>query len=480
MARINTNIAALTAQRNLTGAYRSLNTTMEHLSTGLRISRGKDDPAGLIVSERLRTEISAVGQAVSNTQRAKLIVATAEGALDEVASLLKDVQAKIVEAANKGAFSDEEIKANQLQIDSAIDSITRIANTTTFAGRKLLDGSLAYNTSGVELDAVRDLHVHAAQFGERAAIEVSVDVQTAAETGKLRFPFAGLAAPSAGGDVTIEIRGNGGATVLQFAGSTTAAKIVEAVQTVADATGVSASLHPTSGLVLVSRGYGSKQFVQVRALSGTFDTRDYDDVNVRKSKDFGTDAIATINGAVAAADGNHLSIKNSLIDLELDAHPNSAYSTTFMITGGGALFQVGPQVNTNLQVNMAINSVGAAELGLAEVGYLAQIRTGGDFALTNQDPRFNEASKIVGRAIDQISMLRGRLGSFERNTLDTNMNQLTITSENLMSAESAIRDADFAYETSRLARDQILVNAGTTILTLANQTTQSVLRLLGG
>jgi len=136
-------------------------------------------------------------------------------------------------------------------------------------------------------------------------------------------------------------------------------------------------------------------------------------------------------------------------------------------------------VNTNLQVAMAVGSVGATELGLAEVGYLAQIKTGGEFALTNESPRLNEASQIVIRAIDQISVLRGRLGSFERNTLDTNMNQLTVTSENLTSAESAIRDADYALETSELARSQILVNAGTTVLTLANQSTQSVLQLLG-
>jgi flagellin len=204
MARINTNISALTAQRNLNSAYAQMQTTMEHLSTGLRVSRGKDDPAGLIVSERLRTEIGSVSQAVSNTQRAKLIVATAEGSLDEVASLLKDIQAKIVEASNKGAFSDAEIEANQLQIDSAIDSITRIANTTTFAGRKLLDGSMAYNTSGVSIDRVRDLEIHSTQFGTRSSVGVSVHVQTPAEQAKLRFPFAGLAATS---DVTLEIRG---------------------------------------------------------------------------------------------------------------------------------------------------------------------------------------------------------------------------------------------------------------------------------
>ena len=115
-------------------------------------------------------------------------MATAEGALDEVAALLKDIKAKILEAANEGAFSTEEIEANQLQIDSAIDSITRIANTTTFAGRKLLDGSLAYATSGVNLSQVMDLQVHAAQFGSRESIPVNLDVSVPAGTSRARLP----------------------------------------------------------------------------------------------------------------------------------------------------------------------------------------------------------------------------------------------------------------------------------------------------
>ncbi len=480
MARINTNVSALTAQRNLNQAYDSLNTTMQHLSTGLRISRGKDDPAGLIVSERLRSEVSAVGQAVSNTQRAKLIVATAEGALDEVASLLTDIQAKIVEAANEGAFSEDEIEANQLQIDSAIDSITRIANTTSFAGRKLLDGSLAYKTENVDDTIINGLSVHATQFGTRSEVGVSVAVLSAAEQAQLQFPYAALAATS---DVTIEVRGPEGATVLQFAGGTSAADIAEAINTVTDATGIEASLAAAtaSGLTLYSSTYGSSELVSVRVLS---DTGSFDTVAVGTGtaavEDYGTNANATINGAAAAAKGNHLSIKNALIDLEMNLEAGWASNTSFDITGGGALFQVGPRVNTNLQVNMAIDSVTATQLGEAEVGTLAQIKTGGEFSLTAEDTRYNDASKIVQAAIDQISMLRGRLGSFERNTLDTNMNQLGITKENLTAAQSAIRDADFAEETSNLARDQVLVNAGTTILTLANQTTQSVLALLGG
>ncbi len=468
MARINTNVSALTARRHLNISYRELNQTMEHLSTGLRISRGKDDPAGLIVSERLRSEISAVGQAVSNTQRAKVVIATAEGALDEVAALLKDIQAKIVEAANEGAFSEEEIEANQLQIDSAIDSITRIANTTTFAGRKLLDGSLAYETDNVDLAAVRDLDIRAVQFGDRSTVNVNVDVLQPASQATLRFPFAAL-----GSAVTLEIRGTDGVTTLPFASGATPAQVASGIAAVADATNVTAFVSG-GDLIMQSRGFGEREYVQVRELQGNFPPSASGEMKRR-----GGDTVATINGSLARADGKKLTLKNPTLDLGLTVAA-STYSTTFDVTGGGALFQVGPQVNTNLQVNMAVNSVHASRLGEESLGYLAEVKTGGAYSITNADPEYSTASKIVTKAIDQISVLRGRLGSFERNTLDTNMNQLGITQENLMSAESTIRDADFAYETSKLARDQILVNAGTTVLTMANQTTQSVLRLLGG
>jgi flagellin len=477
MARINTNISALTAQRNLNSAYQSLNQTMSHLSTGLRINRGKDDPAGLIVSERLRTEIAAAGQAVSNTQRAKLIVSTAEGALDEVSSLLKDIQAKVVEAANQGAFSDDEVQANQLQIDSAIDSITRIANTTSFAGRKLLDGSLQYETSGMDLGLITGARIHAAQFGASDAISVNVNVDTPASQAVLAFPFSAL---HNSGNVTIEVRGNKGVTTLTFASNATASSIANAIKAVADATGVSArvSTTATKGFAINSRGYGSDQLVSVRILT---QGQNFGAVTPSAPvSDKGADAVATINGSLAEARGNHLTMKNSSIDLELDVLAGSSVNSSFYITGGGALFQVGPQVNTNMQVNMAINSIQASQLGNAVTGFLSQVKTGGEYALKNGDSAKAQASDIVAAAIDDISKMRGRMGSFERNTLDTNMNQLNVTVENLTSAESSIRDADFAAETSKLARDQILVNAGTTILTLANQTTQSVLRLLGG
>jgi len=129
MSTINTNVPAVVAQRHLAQSQRRLGVSLERLSSGLKINRGSDDPAGLIVSERLRAEIAAVRQSIDNTSRAINVISTTEGALNEVAALLIDIKGLTVEAANAGAFSDEEVEANQLQIDSAIESITRIANT---------------------------------------------------------------------------------------------------------------------------------------------------------------------------------------------------------------------------------------------------------------------------------------------------------------------------------------------------------------
>jgi flagellin len=476
MARINTNVGAVIAQRNLNNSYRALNSTLERLSTGLRINHGKDDPAGLIVSEQLRSEVGAVRQASANTQRASLIVSTTEGALDEVASLLRSIQEKVVEAANTGALSPDEIQANQLQVDSAIASITRIANSMSFAGRYLLNGSLDYITSGTVAGQVDALAIHGAQFGTRTYLPVSVDVTQSAQHAALYFAAGTLTS-----SVTLEIQGNLGVTTLSFTSGTTAANMVQAINGVRDATGVYATLSsdPSAGFYMSSTALGSKQFVSVKPLSGSgsFVLQNAEGETV--TKDDGRDATATINGALSIGDGNHLTFKSDALDMELTlADTFGVGNTSFAITGGGALFQIGPHINSNLQVGIGVQSVAASRLGNSAIGFLSQIVMGEDFSLTNDKAR--EASRIVDEAIRQVSIVRGRLGAFEKNTLDTSRNQLDITTENLTSAESSIRDADFAYETAQLTRNQVLVNAGTAALTLANQTPQMVLRLLGG
>src|SRR5204863_8615104 len=120
---------------------------LNRLSTGLRINTGKDDPAGLIASEVLRSDIVSVQNAITNSQRADQLIATADSALGQVSSLLNDIRGLVSQAANTGALSDDQIAANQLQIDSSLEAIDRISQTTSFQGRRLLDGSLGFITT---------------------------------------------------------------------------------------------------------------------------------------------------------------------------------------------------------------------------------------------------------------------------------------------------------------------------------------------
>jgi len=478
MTRINTNVPALVALSQLQRSNNRLETTLERLSSGLRINRGADDPAGLIVSENLRSEVAGIRQAISNSQRASNIVATTEGALNEVASLLSDVQDLIIEAANTGAVSDEEIRANQLQVDSAIESITRIANSTRFAGRSLLDGGLDYTLSGVRSSAIANLRVNNVLFGTSTFLPVTISVTQSAQQGQLFYRTSQI-----GQRVNIEVAGNQGVASLSFSSGTRASAIFAAVNQISDATGVAARYinvaNPNSGVIFESSGFGTKAFVQVEALEsspGTFAVQDPSLATV--IRDEGRDARVSVNGASTLGDGLEIKLNTAGLALQFSLRTafNTTGSTSFAITGGGALFQLGGGISSNEQKSIGISSIAATQLGDATIGFLSQIADGEDFSLVNGEA--DRAQQIVNAAISQVSVLRGRLGAFEKNTLETNVNQLRITLENLTASESVIRDADFAEETSQLTRNQILGQAGTAVLRIANQTPESVLALL--
>ncbi|MGE5607673.1 MAG: flagellin [Bacillota bacterium] len=474
MARINTNVSALSAQRGLAKSQRTLNDTLQRLSSGLRINRGADDPAGLIASEGLRSEMAGIQQAIDNSERASNVISTAEASLGEVASLLLNIKELVVEAANTGAMSEDEIEANQLQIDSAVASITRISNTATFAGLNLLNGSLDYVTSGVDATDINALHITQANFGTNPTVPVQVQVLTAAQQASLQFQTSSIAS-----SITLEIKGTEGVDVLTFTSGTHASAIAYAVNRITDSTGVRVELinsaNAASGITFKSADYGSKSFVSIQARNGSFNT--VDSTGAARKRAIGVDALATINGALTVGDGLNIKLNTTSMDLELTLDESfSSGTSSFNIIGGGAKFQLGPQVSSNQQISLGIQSVAASNLGDADVGFLSDIVTGGYASLINNGA--SSASRIVERAIRQVAVLRGKLGAFEKNALQTNINSLNIALENVTSSESSIRDADFAEETSNLTRAQILTQAGTSVLATANSTPQTVLSLL--
>ena len=197
MTRINTNVSSLVAQNTLGRSNSALEQALTRLSTGLRINTGKDDPAGLIASENLRSDISSIKKAISNTDRANQVIATADSALGQVSELLNDIRGLVTEAANTGGVSAEQIAANQSQVNSSLEALNRIAQTVTFQGRKLLDGSLDFiTTAGSGFGTVADLKIDQANLGATGQLSVAVDVSAAATRAQLTN---GAIAPSVTG-----------------------------------------------------------------------------------------------------------------------------------------------------------------------------------------------------------------------------------------------------------------------------------------
>jgi flagellin len=473
MTRINTNVSSLNAQKTLARSNTALQQALTRLSTGLRINVGKDDPAGLIASEALRSDITAVGRAISNSERANQMIATADSALGQAASLLNDIRGLVTEAANTGALSDDQIAANQLQVDSSLEALNRIAQTTTFQGRRLLDGSLDFITTagtvvlpGDGLDTVANLQIDQANLGATGQIDVDITISAAAAQAQITNAALPLT-----DELVVEISGAKGSEVFVFELGATVTQIVDAVNLVKDATGVEAADNAGT-LELTSTAYGSSAFVSVDVISegalGTFEA------GLSDTRKEGTDVAATVNGITANGDGNTLSINTSMLDLTVTVDNGSAAAVAFSITGGGALFQLGPDVVSNQQARLGIGSINSSSLG-GVAGKLFELGSGRSAALAT-DP--TTAAQIVEEAITQVGSLRGRLGAFQRTTLDTNIASLSDTLENLSEAESSIRDADFAVETAALTRAQILVQSGLSVLTIANNNPQNVLALL--
>ncbi len=509
MSRINTNISSLTAQRVLGQNNQNLSTSLERLSTGLRISRGKDDPAGLIASENLRAEKAAINAAIGNSNRADQVVNIAEGGLQEVSSLLTELQGLITTSANGAGLAESEKKANQLQIDSILQTIDRVSGSTSFQGTKLLNGNYDYQVNGVNA-AVTDFEVKGAKF-TGSSQQVDAIITQSAQRGGLLLSFGGgeLDLNDTNGSFTIEISGALGNRELQFASNTDIDDIASAINAVSDVTGVTAESDSTSTIALESSEFGSSQYVSIDVIDdggqaaggagGVYQyTADFGDTTALGTidlwgssnaanaiRDDGQDVGGTINGLLATGDGKSLAVNSDFLDVEFTL--TEAGATTlgtigstgaFTITGGGADFQLAANVDIAGKVSLGIGDISSRKLGNSSLGFLDDLASGKSFNVVDGD-NLDDAQKIVAKAIEQVSSTRGRLGAFQKNVVGATIRSLGVAFENTSAAESVIRDADFAAETAQMTRNQILVQASTNILSIANQQPSQVLALLG-
>jgi len=513
MSRINTNVQSLIAQRVLANNNRGLNTSLERLSTGLRINRGADDPAGLIASENLRAEKTGLGQAIANAERAEQVVNIAEGGLQEVSGLLNELEGLITATANTAGLSDEEKKANQLQIDSVLQTIDRIASSTSFQGNRLLNGNLDYAATAVAGD-VSDFEINGAKLGFGGSLDVDVVVTNSAQAGGFFLSFGGanLDLGASTDRFVFEVAGSIGSRELSFASGASLDSIATAVNTFTEVTGVKASVSGT-GVRLDSSEFGSEEFVSVKvandgaiapANAGIYNFA-AQNTNVASAAtvqafsaasneiiDRGQDVEAVINGILATGDGAKASINTDFLSVDIDLSSGAAGGTAnaqtlgaldaFTITGGGADFQLASQVDIAGKVSLGVGNVAARTIGRVSDDTsnnftLADLGAGKGLNVVTGD--LVTAQKAVREAIRDVTSLRGRIGAFQKNTVGATIRSLGVSLENTTAAESAIRDTDFAAQTASLTRSQILVSASTNTLAIANTQPQNVLSLLG-
>ncbi len=444
---INTNLFSLNAQRNLNTTQGSLQTSLQRLSSGLRVNSAKDDAAGLAIAERFTAQIRGLNQAIRNSNDGISFAQTAEGALSTATNALQRVRELAVQSANDtNSSSDRQALNNEVQ--QLVAEINRIANSTQFNGQNVLDGTSSTLVFQVGANQNQTISVDGVDargeiLGARVSTSGSID-QTAID--------ASIAADN------LVIQGIAVDLSGLSAGDTTA-QIVNAINQVTSQSGVTAQLNTTvqTGDIAVAAGSGTINGVQV-ALTGTAATD-----------------VATIN-ALSAQTGVTASVSGAAIQLANTDGSAIAVGGANLNGGAAETFRAG--ITLAGEVGTAFTATGtfAVETGQTALGASQADQTvNGTDVLTQSSS--TSALLTIDFALDQINTLRSELGAVQTR-FESTISNLQVTVENLTAARSRIQDADFAAETANLTRAQILQQAGLAIVAQANSLPQNVLSLL--
>jgi flagellin len=488
--RINTNTAAMNALRNLTNVSDNFARSIERLSSGLRINRGADDPAGLIISENLRAQMVGLAQATANAQDAANLVKTAEGALDEIHNLLRTMRQLAVHAANTGVNDLTAVQADQTQIRSALESLNRIAEQTQFGTKKLLDGTAGISAQVTDTARLAGIFMGSTfngvivQSGE-VTISVTNPASRATVAGTATYVSVNSSISTVGGGTN----GAGGTVVINgqsitVTGNDTVQTLIDRINALTSVTGVSAmfSYANNSGVVYLTQvNYGANFKIEANQSA----TLLFSGVNASSST--GADAVvtvwvttsagvtsATFTGGRASGDSG-LKVKdaygNTLLLTEAGNSTSVSNARVAVVSAQSLVFQIG--ANAGQVARVSLRDTRASQLGTTVVAG----RSLQDIDVTTQQGA-QDAIRIIDEAISQISQVRGNIGSFQKQVLESTMRSLNISRENLAASESAIRDTNVAEEVMNYTKLQILQQAGMAVLAQANAAPQAVLSLL--
>ncbi|MCY1144794.1 flagellin [Actinoplanes sp. Pm04-4] len=403
--RINQNIAAQNAYRNLSVTDSQMSKSLEKLSSGFRINRAADDAAGLSISEGLRSQVGGLKVAVRNTQDGVSVAQTAEGALNETTAILQRMRDLSVQAANSGATDSSAAEATNKEMAQLNQELDRIGKSTAFGKQNLLDGSFGNTVKSKYTDAATSSLPNVG--GAAAAVPAGANSDFSFTISKV-----GGSTPK-GGDITVN---------------------VGALPADASAQDLAKAVNSATEKALKAAGYQGNELT----MSAKVDAQNNTTYSLAGSGDF------------TVADGTGAVLGGAKIDL-----------TNKEATGGNTgKFQVG--ANANQKIGISIGAVDSETLGTASLDL-------------SKDP--DAAIKAIDKALSSVTESRATLGAVQ-NRFEHTINNLNVAVENLSASESRIRDTDMAQEMVSFTRSQILTQAGTSMLSQANQSAQNVLSLL--
>jgi flagellin len=487
--RINHNIASQKALRHLGEADRKLVESLERLSSGFRINKGADDPAGLVISEQMRTQIAGVNQAISNTELATAMVQTSEGALGEINNLLVRMRELALHANNEGANDLRALEADQQEIQNAIESIQRIATNTQFGKRKLLDGTSG--VAGVGQGAVSFVSATERTRGSPLG-GYTVNVEQIPTKARLEgsIPLTPEIVP--GLSVTL-VEGRKNVKVSASAEDAPSTFIGKLKRAVADAElDLDISLSPEGMLVVQHREFGGGSRFQ--AISSVAGVLSFEAGKAQQAMP-GRDVRGTIGGEAAIGNGEVLSgiegnenttglmvkvlgtavrVTDQEGNVSVMRRHEAGDVGTVHVFNNAVAFQTGP--NPGQRTTVALPNVSPQFLG-RQVANASGFQSIADIDVTTPQGA-KDSIELVDRAVDELTLARGRLGAFQRNNLQTNLATLRVTAENLISAESSIRDADVAKELTEFTRGRIQLEANSALLAQANQLPNNIITLI--
>lgn len=471
---VHTNVASLSTQKNLNRASDALSTSMQRLSSGLRINSAKDDAAGLQIANRLTSQINGLNVAVKNANDGISIAQTAEAAMGESTSILQRMRELALQSAN-GSYGDEDRASMQAEYSAMIAELNRIAETTTFGSRNLLDGSFgttafqvganAYETINISMDSVAANKIGSNQIGSASGNAI------------------GTAALASGSATVI---GGGQAVTVSYDASGSAKSIAQALDgAIGGLTASARTVVSLNGDTLSSGNAANFKLTvgeeSVEILGATTEQQLFEQLRDNAAKlnvtvSYDGDEITVINEAgdnflIGAASG--ITFANGGVTASVKAGDDSEFTATALADTQ----IIRGEINLDSSKAFSISGTGSAATLFGTTPVSSSLTTVKDSDIRTSDAA-QEALFVLDKAIARIDSQRADLGAVQ-NRLDSTINNLTAIAENSTASRGRIQDVDFAAETAELTKQQTLQQASTAILAQANQLPAAVLKLLG-